>query len=92
MNVTLVVPGLVRSSYFAHNPGGEDRVPGITKLFRMLTPDDVAAEIVRGVEREPREVIIPPLLKLTILLHRVLPRTIEWVLLKTSARRPPKLT
>ena len=87
VRVTLFTSGLVSSPYFAHNPGGEDRVPGIARLFRTLTPDEVAAAIVRAVERQPREVIIPPLLKLTIRVHRVIPGPVEWAVLKTSAAR-----
>jgi short-subunit dehydrogenase len=83
--VTLVVPAQVSSAYFANNPGGKERLPGIAKLYRTLTPEEVAEAIVRGVQREQREVIIPPLLHLTLRLHRVWPRLVEWALLRTSA-------
>lgn len=88
MNATLIVPAAVSSPYFANNPGGEERLPGIAKLYRKLTPEDVAEAILRGVQREQREVIIPPLLKLTLRLHRLFPRFVESVLLKTAAKRP----
>ena len=87
IKVTLVVPSAVASTYFANNPGGEERLPGIAKLYRTLKPEDVAEAIVDGVRRGRREVIIPPLLRLTIRLHRFLPGLVEWTLLKTAAKR-----
>jgi uncharacterized protein len=84
IGVTLVVPGKVASSYFAHNPGGEERLPGIAKLFRTLAPEEVAEAIVHAVEREEREVIIPFLLRLALRLHRVCPSFVEWALLRTA--------
>jgi len=88
IKVTLVVPGEVSSTYFANNPGGEERLPGIAKLYRTLSPEEVAEAIVHGVQREQREVIIPPLLDLTIRFHRFCPGIVEWALLKTAAKRP----
>ena len=85
IGVTLIVPGEVSSSYFANNPGGEERLPGIAKLYRRLTPEEVAHAILRSVQREQREVIIPPLLHLTLRLHRVWPGLVEWALLRSSA-------
>ena len=85
IGVTLIVPGEVSSSYFANNPGGEERLPGISRLYRRLTPEEVAEAIVRSVQRERREVIIPRLLSMTLRLHRIWPGIVEWALLKTSA-------
>ncbi len=85
IGVTLIVPGEVSSAYFANNPGGEERLPGISRLYRRLTPEEVAEAIVRSVRREQREVIIPPLLSLTLRLHRIWPGIVEWGLLRTSA-------
>ena len=87
VTVTLVTPGLVETSYFAHNPGGQHRVPGIAKLFRTLTPDDVGTAIVTAVEKERRYVFLPPLLGLVVKLHRLLPGLVEWIVFKSGARR-----
>jgi uncharacterized protein len=86
IRVTLIVPTAVASTYFANNPGGEERLPGIAKLYGKLTPEQVAEAIVRGVKRNKREVIIPPLLKMTIRFHRIWPSFVERVLLKTATR------
>src|SRR4030095_6467695 len=85
IGVTLIVPGEVSSSYFANNPGGEERLPGISKMYRKLTPEEVAGAMVRCVQREQRQVIIPPMLNLTLRLHRIWPSLVEWALLKTAA-------
>jgi short-subunit dehydrogenase len=90
IKVTLVVPTAVASTYFANNPGGEERLPGIAKLYGKLTPEQVAEAIVRGVQRDKREVIIPPLLKFTIRLHRYCPGVVERLLLRTAVRPKKK--
>ncbi len=87
VGVTLFTPGKVSSPYWEHNAGAEQRVPRIARLYRTLTPDDAAEALVRAVERGAREVIVPPLLRLTIALHRVWPRPVSWLLVRTGAQR-----
>ena len=87
--VTLIAPGKVASPYFAHNPGSEERIPRITRLYPTLTCEEVAEQVVRAVERGRREVVLPFLLRLTILTRRVLPGPVDWLLRKTGWRRTP---
>jgi short-subunit dehydrogenase len=87
IGVTLVSPGRVSSAYFANNPGSEERIPSIARLYGTLTPEQVGAAIVRAVEREQREVIMPLALQLTVMLHNVLPGPIDWMLAKTGWNR-----
>jgi NADP-dependent 3-hydroxy acid dehydrogenase YdfG len=89
LTVTVVVPGEVASPYFANNPGGVERFPGIAKLYRRLTPEDVADAIVHGVQRNKRMVAVPPLLGWTLHLHRFWPGIVEWLLFKTTAKLRP---
>ncbi len=42
LRVTLVTPGTVRSPYFEANPGSGERIPGIARIFGVLTPEQVA--------------------------------------------------
>jgi short-subunit dehydrogenase len=84
IGVTLMTPGKVSSAYFANNPGSEERIPWIAGLYGTLTPEQVGAAIVRAVERERREVIVPFTLRLTVMLHNVLPGPIDWLLVKTG--------
>lgn len=88
IGTTLIVPTAVASTYFANNPGGQEQLPGVAKLYGTLTPEEVAEAIVGGVESERREVVIPPLLGLTLRLHRVMPRVVEWAVLRSSVKRP----
>ena len=90
IGVTLMVPGKVASNYFAHNPGGEERLPGIARLYRTLTCDEVAHAIVRSVQRAQRQVIIPRLLSVTLRLHRVWPGLVEAAFLRSAARPAEK--
>jgi short-subunit dehydrogenase len=91
IGVTLVSPGKVSSAYFANNPGSEERIPTIARLYGTLTPQQVGAAIARAVEREQREVIIPFTLRLTIMLYSVLPGPIDWMLAKTGWKRSQQL-
>jgi short-subunit dehydrogenase/mannose-6-phosphate isomerase-like protein (cupin superfamily) len=88
IGVTLLTPTKVSSRYFANNPGSEERIPWIAKLYGTLTPEQVGAAIVRALERNRREVIIPFTLRLTVMLHNVLPGPIDWLLSRTGWRRP----
>jgi uncharacterized protein len=88
IRVTLVVPAVTRTPYFEHNPGVQERLPKIaTTLIPTLKPEHVAHAIVGAVEHNRRVVMVPWLLKLTILGHTLLPRLVEWMLIKTGWKR-----
>jgi short-subunit dehydrogenase len=87
VGVSLVVPGKVSSQYFANNPGSEQRIPSIARLFRTLAPAEVAKLIARAVERRQRLVIRPWLLNLTVHWSRWFPRSLRLLLRATGAKR-----
>jgi len=87
IGVTEVIPGKVRSDYFVHNPGSEERVPKISRLIRTLSCEEVAAALCSGVERERRRVLIPRMLRLIDAQARFLPGPTEWLLWRTGAKR-----
>jgi short-subunit dehydrogenase len=89
IDVTLIAPGKVASPYWEHNPGSEERVPGITRFFPTLTVEQVARFVVQAVERRRREVVEPFLLRLTLVLHRIAPWPVNWLLVRTGWRQPP---
>jgi short-subunit dehydrogenase len=89
IGVTLIAPGKVATPYFEHNPGSEERIPAITRLYPTLTVEQVARSVVRAVERRRREVVEPFLLRLTLVLHRIVPWPVDWLLVRTGWRRPP---
>lgn len=86
LRVIAFVPGKVTSDYFTNNPGSEARIPGIGRLFRTLSVEETAELIVRALEREPRELITPPLLRLVARLHRLWPAPVEWLVHRTQWR------
>lgn len=89
LRVTLVVPGLVESSYFAHNSGSRERVPRVVRwLTPVLTPEQVARAITRGVRRNRRRVVTPAVLGLLLQAHRLAPAPFEWFVRRTGWRPP----
>lgn len=82
----LFTPGEVTSPYWEHNPGTRERIPGIARLYRRLTPEATGEALARAVERDRREVIVPWTLHVTTLVHRIAPRAVEWLVATTGAR------
>ncbi|KTG28678.1 SDR family NAD(P)-dependent oxidoreductase [Haloferax profundi] len=85
--VTLVVAAEVESPYWEHNPGSRERLPSISRLFPLLSPEDVADAIVESVVESRRTVLIPRRFRVVATLHRLFPRPIEWLVGKTGWRR-----
>jgi short-subunit dehydrogenase len=88
IQILLVVPGKVSSTYFEHNPGAEERLPRITRLVPTLTPEQVAAAVVRGIERDRREIVVPAILRLVMLSRVLAPAVVDRLMFRTGARRP----
>ncbi len=88
VEVTLFTPGKVSSPYFEHNPGAEERIPSIARLYRTLTPQEAAEALVSGVERGARQVVTPALLRLTVWLHRFWPGVVSSLVVRSGAKRP----
>jgi short-subunit dehydrogenase len=88
LRVTLVVPGKVQSSYFAHNPGAEARIPRLARLAPTLTPEQVAEAVVRGLERDQQEVVLPFTFRLLFALQAHFPRVVTWATCASGYRRP----
>ena len=89
VGVTHLVPAKVSSEYFRHNAGSEERIPAVARLIPTLTPEQVAEEICRAVERRRREVVIPFALRVFFWCERLMPRPTEWLAWRTGARRKP---
>jgi short-subunit dehydrogenase len=87
LGVTLFTAGKVSSPYFAHNSGTEERMPGIARLYRTLTPEEAAAALVRAIERRSGEVVVPGLLRWTMRFQRVWPGAVAWMLTRTGVSR-----
>lgn len=88
LNVTVVTAGETSSNYFANNAGTAERVPQISRLFPVLTPKQVAKEILYGVQYNVDEIIVPFSLKMVIGLQRFFPRTAAWLVRTSGWKRP----
>jgi len=88
IGVTLYESGVVQSPYWEHNPGSHERVPKMGQLIPALTPEQVGAAIVKGVERNKRLVVIPFMMRLTYWQHAVVPWLVQWLMTVTGYRPP----
>jgi len=87
LRVTQVVPGLVLSPYFEHNPGAWARIPKIGRLLvPAVTPEQVARAIVWAVAHDWDEHVIPFMLRVFYVLHSLAPWLVEWLLQVTGWR------
>ncbi|MBM2849880.1 MAG: Short-chain dehydrogenase [Anaerolineales bacterium] len=87
LRVTLVIAGKVDSPYWEHNPASEERAPKIARLIPTLTLEQVADALVRAVEGNRRQVIVPFMLWLFAATYRFFPRPVEWLVYSTGWRR-----
>ena len=74
VNVTLIVMGTVESPYWEHNPSSREKVPkGIPGLTSILTTEDAAALIIKGIESEARRLVRPWIFRLLFVLYALFP-------------------
>ncbi len=88
VGVTLFECGVVKTPYWDHNPGSRERVPKMGNLVPELTPEQVASAIIRGIEHNRHYVVIPFMMRMTILQHAVAPGVVQWLMTATGYRRP----
>lgn len=87
VRVMLLAPAKVSSSYFESNPNSEERLPAITRMVRALTPEEVAAALVRAIERDRERLIMPLTLKLLIGCYAVAPGVMDRMMRRSSRWR-----
>lgn len=63
IHVTLYESATIKSPYWEHNPGSYERLPKISALIPVLTPEQVGKAIVKGVECNKRLIVIPLMMK-----------------------------
>ena len=84
IGVTLFAAAKVDTPYFAQNPGSEERIPGLSQIVPTLSAAQAAAAIVRAVQRERREVIVPAMAGLFVQLYKFLPGVVDRLLIQTG--------
>jgi short-subunit dehydrogenase len=88
VRVLEMIPGKVSSTYFEHNLHSEERLPWITRIVPTLSPQDVAAALVRGIERDKGEVVIPVMLRIILIVRALMPGLVDWTMRRTGWQRP----
>jgi short-subunit dehydrogenase len=86
VRTTSIVTGKVDTPYFDHNPGVLDRAPRAARLIPTVTAGQVAGAIVRAVEYNQREVVLPFMLRVFFLAHMLIPWFTEWLAISTGHR------
>ena len=84
----LVTFAKVQSSYFENNPGTEERIPSVQSMLPVLTPEQAAAAIIRGIKRDRREVAAPLMLRATLVMAHLFPSATRRLMASTGYRRP----
>lgn len=87
IRVTTLYPGKVRTPYFEHNVGAEDRIPSISKIIPTLTSEQTGEWIAKMAERGPREAYTPFGVRLIAWQARWFPRFTAWLIARTGASR-----
>jgi uncharacterized protein len=75
LRTMLVTFAKVTSSYWENNPGSEERLPQAQSMVRVLTPEEAAQAIVKGIKRDKREVVAPFSLRWVFALNYFFPNT-----------------
>ena len=83
-----VVFGKVSTGYFDHNPGSEEKIPGIAKMIRTITPEECAKVIARVARKPRQQVFYPFMLRMFAWNYALAPWLVRWLMRRTGAKRP----
>lgn len=86
-----VVFGRVSSSYFDHNPGVEEKIPGIARMVRSISPEECAKVIAQTAKQPRRQVIYPFMLRISVWSYALFPWFARWLIGMTGAKRKVKI-
>lgn len=75
VSVMLATFGTVETAYWKNNPGSREHVP--KAAIRVLTQNEVARDVVHGIERERRAILSPGIFKLLFFLNVLFPATVS---------------
>jgi NAD(P)-dependent dehydrogenase (short-subunit alcohol dehydrogenase family) len=81
IHVMKVCPGIVATK-FRDNVLGGVAPAGVSAIQRVVTPQEVAAAIVRGIQRKDRTVYVPWIARLFTALEIFAPRVMDWYVSK----------
>jgi short-subunit dehydrogenase len=87
LGVTLLAAAKVDTPYFENNPGSEKRIPHIAKLFRTLSPEQVAGAVVEAIKDERKRLLLPAEFRAALFLNRLFPGLMQWLTNATGWKR-----
>jgi short-subunit dehydrogenase len=88
LSVTLVVLGLVETSYWEHNPRSREHAPKTNPLIApVLTAEQAAEAIFTGVSQGKRTVVKPSIFRALFLLNALAPRLVASQLRRAVPRQ-----
>ena len=82
-----VVFGKVSSPFFDYNPGVEEKIPGIARTVRTISPEECAKVIAEAARRPRRQVVYPLMLRIYVWSYALFPWFARWLLRTTGAKR-----
>lgn len=77
----------VDSSFWAHNPGSEERLPGAQRMIPVIDAERAARAIVDGVERGRRRISAPGMVRVIEFMSWLNPWIARWVMSWTGYGR-----
>jgi uncharacterized protein len=86
INVLTVCPGYVRTEFGANALRGREVKRVRPESVRGITAERVARAVLKGYERQQREVIVPWTMHPMVKLYQLFPELVEWGMLKLARR------
>jgi len=77
----------IKSSFWKHNPGSEERLPLAQKFIPIITPGEAAQSIVNGIMHNKRYISSPFMTKVILFLKYFFPYITRYMLNKTGYKR-----
>jgi len=87
VKLSLVLPGKVKTNYFAANPRSEERIPMISRLIPTLSIEEIGETIAQTIKKEKAFVLTPFALRFLYTLTLLSPGFYRWIVLKTGWKR-----
>lgn len=85
IRVSLLIPGEVSSDYFENHPGAHERLPWISKLLPVLTPEQTARSLLKIAQKgSRRDHFIPGAFACMSVLGRWFPGLFQWVITRSG--------
>lgn len=86
--VTLIVLGTVETPYWQHNPGSRETMPETNpRLFPVMTADEAAGAIIKGIEARRAFVVKPAIYRALFLLNALFPRLVASQIRRGTGKR-----